>query len=361
MQASLAELARLVNGNVRGDASLVVTGASPLRDAREGEITLVDQAGNGHLLSTTGASAVVAPRGLDDAALPVIEVDDVHAAFAAIVSHFRPRRRQRRIGVGPAAIISPTAKLGYDVDVHPGATIGDDVRISAGSTIHAGAHIMAGCEIGEYTTIYPGAVLYEDTVVGSHVVIHGGAVIGADGFGYTQVDGRHQLSAQLGNVVIGDHVEIGAGVTIDRGAYGPTTIGEGTKIDNQVMIAHNCRIGRHNMLCSQVGVAGSTTTGDYVVMAGQAGVCDHLHIGDGAILGARAAVMNDVPPGARMIGVPASLERDHKLRLAVFKRLPEMRRQLKKLERLAQQLKQRLDDEGSSDREADATDSQAAA
>ena len=171
-------------------------------------------------------------------------------------------------------------------------TIGD------GSTIHSGVHIMAGSQIGEDVTIFPNAVLYENTIVGPRCLIHANAVLGAYGFGYGFVDGRHVLSAQLGNVVLGADVEIGAGTTIDRGTYGPTVIGEGTKIDDLVMVAHNCRIGRHNMLCSQVGIAGSTTTGDYVVMAGQVGVRDHVHIGDRAVLGAMAGVTNDVPDGA---------------------------------------------------------------
>ena len=141
---------------------------------------------------------------------------------------------------------------------------------------------MAGSQIGEEVTIFPNAVLYENTVVGPRCLIHANAVLGAYGFGYGFADGRHVLSAQLGNVVLGADVEIGAGSTIDRGTYGPTSIGEGTKIDDLVMVAHNCRIGRHNMLCSQVGIAGSTTTGDYVVMAGQVGVRDHVHIGDRA-------------------------------------------------------------------------------
>ena len=156
---------------------------------------------------------------------------------------------------------------------------------------------MAGSQIGQDVTIFPNAVLYEDTVVGPRCVIHANAVLGAYGFGYGFADGRHVLSAQLGNVVLGADVEIGAGTTIDRGTYGPTVIGEGTKIDDLVMVAHNCRIGRHNMLCSQVGIAGSTTTGDYVVMAGQVGVRDHVHIGTGAVLGAMAGVTNDVPDG----------------------------------------------------------------
>jgi UDP-3-O-[3-hydroxymyristoyl] glucosamine N-acyltransferase len=126
-----------------------------------------------------------------------------------------------------------------------------------------------------------------------------------------------------------DEVEIGANTTIDRGTYGPTVIGRGTKIDNLVMIAHNCRIGRTNMICSQVGVAGSTSTGSWVVMAGQCGVRDHVHIGDGAVLGARSGVSNDVPPGITVLGEPAIELRQRKLQLATMSKLPDMRKDLK--------------------------------
>jgi UDP-3-O-[3-hydroxymyristoyl] glucosamine N-acyltransferase len=197
---------------------------------------------------------------------------------------------------------------------------------------------MAGCKLGVGVVIFPGAVLYEDTLVGDRAIIHAGAVIGCYGFGYKLVEGKHVLSAQLGHVEIGCDVEVGANTTIDRGTYGPTFIGEGTKIDNQVQIAHNCRIGRHNMLCSQVGIAGSTSTGDYVVMAGQVGVRDHVHVGDRAILGAMAGVTNDVPAGATMIGIPATPEREQKLKQAALSKLPEMRKQLKELQHAVDRL-----------------------
>ena len=287
--ATLGELALLVDGQVVGPANLVIYGAAPLGDAVPGEITLADGADRGRTLSGSQAAAVVCPRSFTPDGRPAILVDDVHAAFARIVLHFRPRRAAKRIGISRMSAISTSAVLGANVNVHPFATIGDNVTIGDGSTIHAGVHIMAGCRIGRDVTIFPGAVLYEDTVVGDRTIIHAAAVLGAYGFGYELVDGRHRLTAQLGNVVVGADVEIGAGTTIDRGTYGPTFIGAGTKIDNQVMIAHNCRLGRHNMLCSQVGVAGSVSTGDYVVLAGQVGVRDHVHIGKGTVVGARAA------------------------------------------------------------------------
>ncbi len=338
MQATLAELAALVGGQLVGDGRLVIFGAATLCDAEPGQITLIDQAEKAHLLGQCRAAAVVAPRGFASERLPAIQVDDVHAAFTAIVTHFCPPPQARRIGISPLAAVSPTATIGSDVDVHPFATIGDGVSIGDGSTIHSGAHVMAGSQIGENVTIFPNAVLYENTVVGPRCLIHANAVLGAYGFGYGFANGRHVLSAQLGNVVLGADVEIGAGSTIDRGTYGPTSIGEGTKIDDSVMVAHNCRIGRHNMLCSQVGVAGSTTTGDYVVMAGQVGVRDHVHIGDRAVLGAMAGVTNDVPADARMIGIPATPEREQKIKQAALSKLPEMRRQLKQFERAVELL-----------------------
>lgn len=343
MQASLAELAALVDGTVVGDGNVTIHGAAPLRDAAPGEITLINGGDRHYNLDECRAAAVVAPRSYVPTRLPAIQVDNVYRAFAQIVGHFRPARPSRRGGVSPLAVVSPTARLGADVDIHPFATIGDDVEIGDGTTIHSGVHVMAGSKIGRDVVIFPNAVLYENTVVGDRCLIHAGVILGAYGFGYELIDGRHHLSAQLGNVVLGDDVEIGASTTIDRGTFGPTLIGEGTKIDDLVMIAHNCAIGRHNMLCSQVGIAGSTTTGDYVVMAGQVGVRDHVRIGHRAVLGAMAGVTNDVPDDARMIGIPATPEREQKVKQAALSKLPDMRRDLRKLERQVEELTRRIE------------------
>jgi len=181
-------------------------------------------------------------------------------------------------------------------------------------------------------------------VIGNRVTIHAGVVLGAYGFGYETVDGQHRLSAQLGYVVVGDDVEIGAGTTIDRGTYGPTSIGEGTKIDNLVMIGHNCRIGRHNLLCSQVGIAGSATTGDYVVMAGQVGLRDHIDVGDRAVLGAKCGVMNHVPADSVYFGYPATADREQLLKQAALSKLPEMRKQFKALQKQVAEMAEKLND-----------------
>lgn len=338
MTTSLAELAQIVGGKVHGDGNVAIRGAGILRDATAEEITLADNANLVKKIAASPAAAVVVPRDLLPEGKPLLIVDNVAEAFARIVMHFHPPRGRSYVGVSRAAQVSPSAVIGEGVNIHAGASIGDDVRIGCHTTIYSGAHIAAGCTIAEDVTIYPGVTLYENTIVGPRTIIHAGAVIGAFGFGYNLKDGRHQLSAQLGNVVIEADVEIGACTTIDRGTFGPTVIGEGTKVDNLVMIAHNCRIGKHNILCSQVGIAGSTTTGDYVMMGGQVGVRDHVRVGDRAVLAAKAGVINDVPDGEIYGGIPAGPAKIEKLRHAVYTKLPELRKQIKELQQAVEQL-----------------------
>ena len=332
MSITLEELAGHVQGTLVGRAAgVAIAGAATLETAGAADVTLIDSADKLHLLAKSRAAAVIVPAGSGPLDRPSIEVADVHAAFAAVITRLRPPRVTARVGVSPLAVVDATARIAADVDIHPLATVGADVEIGAGATIHSGARLMAGCRIGADTEIFSNAVLYENTLVGERCIVHASAVLGGYGFGYKVGSGGYAISAQLGNVELGNDVEVGACTTIDRGTYGPTVIGDGTKLDNLVMIAHNCRLGRHNMICSQVGVAGSTTTGDWVVMAGQVGVRDHVHIGDKAVLGARSGVSNDVAPGITVLGEPAIELRDRKLQLATISKLPEMRKDVKQL------------------------------
>jgi UDP-3-O-[3-hydroxymyristoyl] glucosamine N-acyltransferase len=328
---TLGQLADLVGGRVQGDPATPIEDAAVLADVTAGQITLIDKAERLKQLATTKAAAVVVSEKITVDWPAAIVVDDVHEAFAKIVRQFRPSRESKSVGVSPRAIVSSSAWIGSNVNIHPGATVDDDCEIGDDTTILPGAHLLAGCVIGRGVTIGPGAVLYENTIVGDYTIIHAGVVVGCHGFGYTQAGGRHVPAAQLGNVRIGEHVEIGACSTIDRGTYGATTIGDGTKIDNLVQIAHNCRIGRHNLICSQVGIAGSSSTGDYVVIGGQAGIRDHVHVGAGSMLSAMAGITSDVPEKSMMMGIPATPEREQKLKLAALAKLPEMRKEFKQL------------------------------
>lgn len=339
METTLQELATLVDGQLHGDGSLQISGAATLANARSAEISLMDGEKFLQACNESAAAAIIVSANLRPDDKPCIQVDDVQAAFAKVVSHFRKPRTLDPVGISPSAHVSPTAQIGPEVDIHPGVTVGADVEIGRGSRIYPGVHIMAGSKLAENVTLFPNVVLYENTVVGPRVVIHAGAVIGAYGFGYEMVEGCHQLSPQLGFVEIEADVDIGACTTIDRGTYDATIIGAGTKIDNQVMIAHNCRIGRHNILCSQVGIAGTVTTGDYSVFAGQVGVKDHVNIGHQCMLGAKAGVMADIPDQGVYVGIPATPIRKQTGMMAALMRLPEMRKALRRLEKTVASMK----------------------
>ncbi len=347
MPMTLAQLAEFVNGRldlpVASDKELTIVGAATLAVARSEEITLADHEDRADELANSKAAAAIVSAEVPSPGKPTIVVADVHAAFAKVVTHFRPPRSRQSIGISPAAIISPTAQIAEGVDVYPGASVGDDVVIGTGSIIHSGAQIMAGCRIGSEVTLFPNVVLYEETRIGDRAIIHAGTVIGAYGFGYREQEGRHKLSAQLGYVEIGEDVEIGACVTIDRGTFGPTLVGEGTKIDNLVQIAHNCRLGKHNLICSQVGIAGSSSTGDYVVMAGQAGIRDHVHIGERAMVYSKAGVSNHVEAGQVVLGQPATPIRKQKLQVAAISKLPEMRKEFRAMKRQLAALLEQLE------------------
>lgn len=341
MNLTLAAIADLVQGELHGDAQLLITGAATLSAARSNEISLADHVKQARNLANSAAAAVVVPRDFTPDR-PHIKVANVHAAFATIVQKFRPQRARRTLGISPSASISASAKLSAGVEIHPLAYIGDDVEIGAGAIIHSGVRILEGCRIGAGTIIFPNAVLYENTIVGERCLIHAGVVLGGYGFGYSTADGQHLLSAQLGWVEIGNDVDIGSCSAIDRGTYGPTTIGDGTKIDDQVMIAHNCRIGKHNLICSQCGLAGSSSTGDYVVLAGQAGLRDHIHVGDHCVVGAKSGVMNDVEPKSYVLGIPATDERHQMSCIAAVHRLPGFRQQIAQLQKQVNALQAQL-------------------
>ena len=346
MDFVLSDLADLVDGQVSGRGDLPIRGAAIIRDAVQGDITLVDDPKLEAALSSSKASAVLVPPHFQPTGLPSVTVANVHESFAKIVSALRPPCQHRATGVSTAAHVSPSAELASNVVVYPGVVVGAGVRIGADTVIHSGVQLMAGSSIGKETVIFPNVVLYEQTVVGDRVLIHAGAVIGAYGFGYDMRDGQHRRRSQLGFVVVEDDVEIGAASTVDRGTYGATTIGAGTKIDNQVMIGHNCRIGRHNLLVAQVGIAGSCTTGDYVVMGGQGGLLDHIEIGHKVMIGAKSGVMRDIPDGAAYLGTPATPEREQMIKQAAWTKLPELRKQFKALQKQVRGIEDRLSSSG---------------
>jgi UDP-3-O-[3-hydroxymyristoyl] glucosamine N-acyltransferase len=210
-------------------------------------------------------------------------------------------------------------------------------RARVGARTHLAARVVVGedAEIGEDCILYPGVTIYPGARIGSRVILHAGVVIGGDGFGYVFAEGRHHKFPQLGGVVIEDDVEIGSNSTVDRGSLGTTVIGQGTKIDNLVQIAHNVRIGRHCVIVAQTGISGSVSVGDYAVIGGQVGIGDHVKIEEGATIASGGGVLPGkiVRKGSVIWGVPGRPLAVFKRQYAHLSRLPDLARRVSALER----------------------------
>jgi UDP-3-O-[3-hydroxymyristoyl] glucosamine N-acyltransferase len=265
----------------------------------------------GALERTRAGACLVAPRfsmhiPATTFAFITLEPSRAFANVLALLypSAMSPKSSFETQGLSPRATIHDSATVGCSVTIDPGAIVGPNSMIGEFSCIGANAVIGPGVTIGRYCSIGAGAVVTHASI-GDHVIVHPGAAIGQDGFGFATGAPGHLKLAQIGEVVIGDYVEVGANSTIDRGSLRNTVIGEGTKIDNLVQIAHNVVIGRHCIVVAQSGIAGSTTLGDFVAIGGQTAIAPHLSIGDGAQIAAASGVMRDVPAGERWAGIPA--------------------------------------------------------
>jgi UDP-3-O-[3-hydroxymyristoyl] glucosamine N-acyltransferase len=326
---SVAEIAAWVGGTVHGDGGRQISAALPLDEATAHSVTFLSNPKRLNEVLHRAIGALLVPRDkIPNGPLPfpVIAVDNPLSAILTVAARLSPPAPEPQPGIDPRAAVHPTAQISDDCYVGPFAVVEQDVQLGPGCKIHPHAVLRAGCVLGARVEVHPHAVLYPRTQVGDGSIIHSGAVLGCDGFGYVFDKGKHVKVPQIGVTQIGPDVEVGANTT-----FGTTRVGEGTKIDNQVMVAHNCQIGAHNILISQVGIAGSCVTGNYVTIAGQTGIADHIHIDDGVVVGAGAAVHCDLPAGQRYLGYPARPEREAKRIVMTMEKLPEMRRQLQEV------------------------------
>ncbi len=346
MGFTVRELAEKLQADVRGDVETLVNDVASLAHAGAGHLTFVESSKQLAALVKSQAAAVLVTSEMAERATEspatLLVVAEPFESFIQMMLEFRPPRVPMEDGVSPLAIVHPSAKIGAGTRVMTGAIIEADVVIGKNCTIMQGVVIREGCHIGDNCTLHPQVVMYPDVTLGNRVILHAHAVIGADGFGYRFQQGRFVRIPHAGTVQIHDDVEVGAGATIDRGMIEATVIGEGTKLDNLVMIAHNCRIGRHNAFASQVGLAGSVTTGDYVRAGGQVGVADHITIGTGVSFGGKAGVITNVPDGATYHGIPAGPEKEEIRRVLTLRKAPQVFEQVKELCRQMETLQAQL-------------------
>lgn len=334
----LGAIAEQIGGELRGDPEFLVLGPAPAEsnDARglafaEGKKYLAEA-------ENSGVGAVIVPPGTPAWPKPTIVHPAPRLAFGLVLAAFaRPLPIAPGINasavIDETAVIDPTASLGPFVTVGPGSVVG------AHAVLHPFVFVGDQCKIGSKTILYPHVVLVQDVEVGDRTVIHSGTILGADGFGYAWDGQRRHKIPQVGRVVIGNDVEIGANTTIDRATCGETRVGDGTKIDNLTMIAHNVQIGENTVVAGQAGISGSSKIGDRVVLGGQVGIADHHTVGDDITLGGQTGVLVDVlEPGAYQ-GVPAMpVQRAIKV-MAIHAQLPELLQRIRSLEKEVERLK----------------------
>jgi UDP-3-O-[3-hydroxymyristoyl] glucosamine N-acyltransferase len=337
MNFTAAQIAKTLQGEVVGDGSVQITGFAPADRARPGELTFAENAAYFAAAEQSQASAILVAGPFVSSRKVIIRVPDARVALARVLPVFFPPEAHP-CGIHPSAVIADSARVDPTAHIGPNCVLSARVRLGARSVLMGGNDLRADCQLGDDVCLFPNVVLYRQTQLGHRVTIHAGTVIGSDGFGYVLDEGRHRKVLQLGNVIIHDDVEIGANTAIDRGTLGSTVIGEGTKIDNLVHIAHNVVIGRHCLICGQVGFAGSTRLGDYVVVASQSGIADHLKVGNQAMIGAKSGVMRDIPDGGRVLGIPAAPDRQAKRQMIAMQHLPDLLHRLRDLEKQVEQL-----------------------
>jgi UDP-3-O-[3-hydroxymyristoyl] glucosamine N-acyltransferase len=329
---TLQELAQISGGELIGDPKLTISGVASLPEATRGDISFYCDPRYATALRKTSASAVFVPADFEQTIAPAkIRVANPSKAFEQIVLRFAPKPVEFAPGIHPTAVVHPTVKLGPRVSIQAHAVIERSAEIGDGTIIGAQTYVGHESVIGANSMIYPQVTIRERTLIGARVIIHSGAVIGADGFGFELVDGRHQKIQQLGIVQIDNDVEIGANTTIDRARFGRTWIQEGAKIDNLVQIAHNVVIGKNSVIAAQTGISGSTRVGEQVQMAGQVGIVGHVTVGDGTVIAAQSGVSKDISGGV-WFGYPATPIAEAKRHVAWLHRLGKLFARVKALE-----------------------------
>lgn len=335
----LGDLAEQVGGRVIGDPEVALRRVRTLEQAGSEDLSFVADASLLDRAVRSRAGALLAAPALEPSlreshSLLLIEAPKL--ALARLLEILHPRDP-------PAPVIHPTAVVGEGSMIDPGASIGPYVVIGEGCTVgatvlHPHVVIGANCRIGDGCEIFPHVTLYPETELGDRVIVHSGAVLGADGFGYEPSGGEHVKIPQVGRTVIEDDVEIGALTAIDRALLEETRIGRGSKIDNLVQVGHNVTLGRGCILCGQAGIAGSSKLGDYVILAGQAGAGGHLELGDGVQVAAKSAVLQSVPPGRKVGGIPAVELSGWRRQALMLPRLGELAKRIRALEKRLEEL-----------------------
>ncbi len=333
----LKDLAEKTGAELSGSGDIDILGVAGMHEAGEGYVTFASAQAVKDLTKSR-ASAAFVPLDTLPMAMPLLRVKNPRLAFARSLELFYVQP-YRSGGISEKASIGKQVTIGADCSIHPLAAIADNVKIGDRVTLYPGAFVGTGSSIGDDSVIHANVSIGHDITIGRRVIIHSGTVLGSDGFGFVTDGGHHHKIPQVGGVIIEDDVEIGGNCTIDRATLGNTLIKKGTKLDNQVHVAHNVTIGEHCLIAGQVGIAGSSTLGNYVVFGGQVGVADHTIVGDQVMAGGKSVITKDVEPKQIIAGFNAMPIREWLKVQAVLPKLPELKKAIANLEKEVQEMK----------------------
>lgn len=335
MILSVHEITALIDGTLlSGDGQTPIQGVASLVESQASDLSFFANPKYLSDLKTTRAGAVfVRPNVEATISGALIAVENPSVAFTTIMAKFCPKPPVWPTGIHARAIVGENCEIDPTASIQPNAVIESGVKIGANTVVGANSYIGQDSNLGKNCLIYPNVTIRERTQIGHRVIIHSGAVIGSDGYGFEMVQGHHQKIPQIGIVQLDNDVEIGANTTIDRARFGRTWIGEGTKIDNLVQIAHNVVIGKHCLIISQAGISGSTQLGNYVIVAGGAGIVGHVKIGDQVVIAAKSGVSKNIPAGSKWMGYVAEPAKEMAEKMAYVSRLPKLFDRVKTLEK----------------------------
>jgi len=333
LKLTLSEIAKHLEGDIVGDSSCLISGVSEIQNSKPNTITFLGNPLYSKYLKNTNAAAIIVSDSTLLSGRNGIVVKNPQLSMSRTLGLFT-EKNEKRPSIHPRSVISKNSNIGKDVNIDAGAIINDEVSIGEGSSIGANCVIGSNTAIGKNCIISANVCLYESIVLGDNVIVHSGTIIGCDGFGYVTVNEIHEKIPQTGNVIIGDDVEIGSNCAIDRATIGSTIIGEMTKIDNLVHIAHNVKIGKGCLLTAGFAIAGSSEVGDFCTFAGQVGVAPHLKIGDRSTVAAKSGVTKSLKGDKVYAGFPAREIKEHNRRLALINEIEKLRDKLIKINRV---------------------------
>lgn len=343
MEFTAATIAGFLKGEIEGNPDIKVNTVAKIEEGHEGALSFLANPKYEHYIYTTASSVVLVNKSFIPSgkiAATLIKVDNAYESFASLlrlVDQARPRKK----GIHPSAVIEPTAKIGSDVYIGPYAYIGENCIIGDGCSVYPHVYLGDNTTLGVNCIINPGVKIYHDCVIGQGCIIHAGSVVGSDGFGFApQSENEYMKIPQLGNVILEDFVEIGANVTIDRATMGSTIIHKGVKLDNLIQIGHNVEVGENTVMAAQTGIAGSTKVGKNCMFGGQVGISGHIRIANGSKIGAQGGVLGDIrEENTIIIGSPAFEIKQFMRSTVIFKKLPDLKIKVDKLEKEVESLK----------------------